>query len=99
RLTAGDQFQRTRHVALAIDSGKDENGGFHGGSGWKTGIGADRRRGRDNQLTGVFPVLASLKCSASGQGSITSLGIETMNVVPLATSATDPITSEGVVAA
>jgi hypothetical protein len=23
---AGDEFQRARHVALAIDSGKDENG-------------------------------------------------------------------------
>ena len=26
RLLAGDEFQRARHIALAIDSGKDENG-------------------------------------------------------------------------
>src|SRR5206468_3681245 len=29
RLIARGQLQRTRHVALAIDSGKDEDGGFH----------------------------------------------------------------------
>src|SRR5438552_2680607 len=34
-----------------------------------------------------------------GQGSTTLRGTMTMNVVPLATSATDPITAEGVVAA
>ena len=28
-LMARDQPQRTRHVTLAIDSGKDEDGGFH----------------------------------------------------------------------
>jgi hypothetical protein len=26
RLLAGDEFERTRHIALAVDSGKDENG-------------------------------------------------------------------------
>jgi hypothetical protein len=26
---AGDKPQRARHVALAIDSGKNEDGGFH----------------------------------------------------------------------
>ena len=36
---AGGELQRARHVAFAIDAGKDENGGFHGGSDWKTGIG------------------------------------------------------------
>ena len=34
RLLAGDELQRARHVALAIDSGKDENGGFHGVTGF-----------------------------------------------------------------
>ena len=29
-LLARGELQRARHVALAIDSGKDENGGFHG---------------------------------------------------------------------
>src|ERR1700733_6222937 len=28
-LVSGREFQRTRHIALAIDSGKDENGRFH----------------------------------------------------------------------
>jgi hypothetical protein len=38
RLLARGEPQRARHVALAVDSGEDENGGFHGGSGWKGGI-------------------------------------------------------------
>ncbi len=32
RLLAGHEFQRARHVALAIDAGKDEDGGFHSNS-------------------------------------------------------------------
>jgi hypothetical protein len=32
--------QRARHIALAVDTGEDEDGGFHGGSGWKN---ANRR--------------------------------------------------------
>ena len=29
RLAAGYQLERARHVALAIDAGKDDDGGFH----------------------------------------------------------------------
>ena len=29
RLATGHELERARHVALAIDSGKDEDGGFH----------------------------------------------------------------------
>src|SRR5579871_5446132 len=29
RLVAGGEFQSARHVALAIDTGEDEDGGFH----------------------------------------------------------------------
>ena len=29
RLAAGNEFERARHVALAIDAGKNEDGGFH----------------------------------------------------------------------
>ena len=29
RLAAGDEPQRARHVALAVDAGEDEDGGFH----------------------------------------------------------------------
>src|SRR5262249_20967782 len=29
RLTPADELERTRHVALAIDAGKDHDGGFH----------------------------------------------------------------------
>src|SRR4029450_148206 len=29
RLAAADELERARHVALAIDAGKDDNGGFH----------------------------------------------------------------------
>jgi hypothetical protein len=36
---ARGKLERPRHVALAIDSGEDKDGGFHGGSGWKKGIG------------------------------------------------------------
>jgi hypothetical protein len=32
-LLAGDELERARHIALAVDSGKDENGGFHGVTG------------------------------------------------------------------
>ena len=28
-LAAGDELERARHVALAIDAGKDDDGGFH----------------------------------------------------------------------
>ena len=31
-LVARSEPERARHVALAVDSGKDEDGGFHGGS-------------------------------------------------------------------
>src|SRR5207245_11377547 len=29
RLAAADKLERARHVALAIDAGKDDDGGFH----------------------------------------------------------------------
>src|SRR5262249_56417840 len=29
RVAATDELERARHVALAIDPGKDDNGGFH----------------------------------------------------------------------
>src|SRR5205085_10420786 len=92
-LAAGDELERVRHVALAIRSGKRDDGGLHDEAG-SAGAAADVTSTRKFSITVLASSFSAASRSAASALAASPSSISLSNTLPCRTLATPATPSD-----